>query len=242
MNEFCKVPEEFKIELTLDGLDINSIQPKDSKEPSILHPRKEFDWDDFYRQGTPPWDTGLLEPDFKNVINSGIIQPRSKVLEIGCGSGIEALFMAQCGFQMTAVDCSAMAVDRAHSRAKARNLWLRLVTEDIFKFTSQAREQYDFVYDIGFYHFIRRSFLSHYINLLWRITKPGSYYYTLAGSNEEEFTPEEIRQNFLPTVSQEDIFNELGALFEVVEIRPGTIYSRAKKEPFKAWSCLFRRP
>ncbi len=236
MNEFIKVPEEFKIELSLDGLDENS------KELSILRPRKEFDWDDFYRQGTPPWDTGLLEPDFQKVIKSNIIPPRCTTLEIGCGSGIEAIFMAEHRFQMTAVDCSAMAIDRAHTRAREKNLWLCIVNEDIFKYTNQNKMQYDFVYDIGFYHFIRRSFLSHYINLLWRITKPGSYYYTLAGSDEEEFDPEDVRQYFLPTVSQEDIFNELGSLFEVVEIRPGTIYSRARKEPFKAWSCLFRRP
>jgi len=236
MNEYIRVPEEFKIELTLDGLDMNS------KDLSILRPRKEFDWDDFYRQGTPPWDTGLLEPDFQKVIESNIVPRGCSTLEIGCGSGIEALYMTTKRFQMTAVDCAAMAIDRAHSRARARNLWLRIVHEDIFKFTSQSKAKYDFVYDIGFYHFIRRSFLSHYIDLLWRITKPGSYYYTLAGSDEEEFDPEEVRQNFLPTVSQDDIFNELGTLFEVVEIRPGTIYSRARKEPYKAWSCLFRRP
>ncbi|MBR0192782.1 MAG: class I SAM-dependent methyltransferase [Thermoguttaceae bacterium] len=239
MNDYIKVPEEFKIELTLEGLEINTTN---SKEPSILKPSKEFDWDDFYRQGTPPWDTGLLEPDFKSVINSNIIPPHCSTLEIGCGSGIEALFMTQHRFEMTAVDCSAMAIDRARIRAREKNLFLRIVHEDIFKFVNQSKQKFDFVYDIGFYHFIRRSFLQQYFNLLWRVTKPGSYYYTLAGSNEEEFTPEDVRQYFLPTVGQEDIFNELGALFEVVEIRPGTIYSRARKEPFKAWSCLFRRP
>lgn len=237
MNEYIRVPEEFTIDLTLDGLDMNS------KDVSILRPqRKEFDWDDFYRQGTPSWDTGLLEPDFERLIESNIIPRRASVLEIGCGSGIEALYLAQKRYEITAVDCSAMAIDRAHSRARERNLWLRIVHEDIFKFTNQAKATYDFVYDIGFYHFIRRHFLTHYIDLLWRITKPGSYYYTLAGSDEEEFDPEYVRQNFLPTVSEDDILNELGTLFEVVEIKHGTIYSRAQKDPFPAWSCLFRRP
>ena len=239
MNEFIKVPEEFRIELTLDGLEINS---SNSKDAIVKKSRDEFDWDDFYRQGTPPWDTGLLEPDFKRVIESNIIPVRSSTLEIGCGSGIEAIYMTGKNYEMTAVDCSLMAVDRARSRARKRNLSLRMVTDDIFKFVNQAKQQFDFVYDIGFYHFIRRSFLMQYINLLWRVTKPGSYYYTLAGSNEEDFSPDYVRQFFLPTVGQGDILNELGSLFEVVEIRPGTIYSRAREEPFKAWSCLFRRP
>lgn len=236
MNDFVRVPEEFAMDLTLDGLDMNS------KDLSILRPRKEFDWDDFYRQGTPSWDTGLLEPDFQKILDSNYVRRGASLLEIGCGSGIEAIHAAQKRYEVTAVDCSAMAIDRAHSRAREKNVWLRIVHEDIFKFTAQAHAKYDFVYDIGFYHFIRRNFLSHYIDLLWRITRPGSYYYTLAGSDEEEFDPEYVRQNFLPTVNQDDIFNELGTLFEVVEIRPGTIFSRAQKVPFKAWSCLFRRP
>lgn len=236
MNEYIRVPEEFALDLTLDGLDMNS------KDLSILRPRKEFDWDDFYRQGTPAWDTGLLEPNFQEIVNSQVLKPRSSVLEIGCGSGIEAIFMAQKRFEVTAVDCSAMAVDRAHSRATKSNTWLRIVNDDIFKFANQKRATYDFVYDIGFYHLIRRSFLSHYIELLWKLTKPGSYYYTLAGSDEEEITYDEMKQFFLPTVNEEDVWGELGSLFEVVEIKPGTIYSRARKEPYRAWSCLFKRP
>lgn len=236
VSEFVKVPQEFTIEFKLDGLDMNS------KDLSILRPRKEFDWDDFYRQGTPPWDTGLLEPDLVRVLDSPLLRPRSSVLEIGCGSGIESIYLAQKRYEVTAVDCSAMAIDRAHSRARDKNAWLRIVNEDIFKFCSQNKNKYDFVFDIGFYHYIRRYFLSQYIDLLWKITRPGSLYFTLAGSDEEEFDDEEIRTNFLVTVNEEDIYNELGTLFEVIYINHGTIFSRARKEPFKAWACLFRRP
>ncbi len=238
MNEYTRVPKEFKIDLTLDGLDENS------KDLSVIPRNKdEFDWDDFYRQGTPAWDTGLLEPDFQNLIDSKkILKPRCSVLEIGCGSGIEAIYMAQKRFEVTAIDCSAMAIDRARTRSREKNVWLRIVHDDIFKFSNQNHATYDFVYDIGFYHFIRRSFLKHYIDLLWRITKPGSFYYTLAGSDEDEFDAEQVKQFFLPTVSEDDIVGELGTLFEVVDVRRGTIFSRARKEPFNAWSCLFRRP
>ena len=78
--------------------------------------------------------------------------------------------------------------------------------------------------------------------MLWRITKKGSYYYTLAGASEEGIEREYAEQNFLPTVSQEEVTEELASLFEIVEVRQGTIRSRAKSEPFLAWSCLFRRP
>lgn len=235
MNDFIRVPSEYAIDFTLDGLDMNS------KDLSILRPRKEFDWDDFYRQGTPPWDTGLLEPDLKRLVDKDLIKPCA-TLELGCGSGIEAIYLAKKHFDVTAVDCSAMAIDRAQTRARAQNALLRIVHDDVFKFCNQLKSKFDLVYDIGFYHFIRKHHLSSFIDLLWKITRKGSLYFTLAGSDEEEIEESFSHQNFLPTVRYDDIFNELGTLFEVVEIQPGTIYSRAREEPYKAWGCLFRRP
>lgn len=233
-SKWARVPKEYALNLTLPGLE---LPPKDSTKS-----QKEFDWDDFYRQGTPSWDTGELEPDFKQVVDGLNLKTRTTVLDIGCGSGIEALYMAQKRFEVTAVDCSRMATDRASSRADIRNAQLRIVTDDIFRFTHHNRNQYDFVYDIGFYHFIRQRFLADYIDMLWRITKKGSYYYTLAGASEEGIEREYAEQNFLPSVSQEEVTEELASLFEIVEVRQGTIRSRAKDEPFLAWSCLFRRP
>ncbi|MDO4576433.1 MAG: class I SAM-dependent methyltransferase [Planctomycetia bacterium] len=235
MNEFIRVPSEYALDFTLDGLDMNS------KDLSILRPRKEFDWDDFYRQGTPMWDTGLLEPDLKRLVEKNALRPCS-ALELGCGSGIEAIYLAKKRFDVTAVDCSAMAIDRAQSRARRHNALLRIVHEDVFRFCSSLRTPFDFVYDIGFYHFIRQNHLTAFIDLLWKVTHSGSYYFTLAGSDEEEFDEAYSHQNFLPTVSRDEVFNELGTLFEVVEIRKGTIYSRIQENPFKAWACLFRRP
>lgn len=212
----------------------------DSEKFSILCPRKEFDWDDFYRQGTPSWDTGLVEPDLTRLVKEKVVKPCS-ALEIGCGSGVDAVFLAKSGFEVTAVDSSAMAIDRAHSRARKANVLLRIVYDDIFKFV-QHTKSFDFVYDIGFYHFIRKTNLAHYLDMLWKVTHRGSLYFTLVGSDEEEFEGPAEFQKFLPTVSRDDIFNELGGLFEEVEIRPGTIFSRFRPEPHKAWACLFRRP
>lgn len=212
----------------------------DSDKLSILKPRKEFDWDDFYRQGTPPWDTGIVEPDLKRLVEKKLVLPCT-AMEIGCGSGVDAIYMAQQGFEVTAVDSSAMAIDRAHSRAKKANVLLRIVYEDVFKF-SQHTGTYDFVYDIGFYHFIRKTHLTHYLDMLWKLTRPGSMYFTLCGSDEEEYNGPPEYQQFLPVASRDEVFSELGCLFEEVQIRKGTIFSRFREKPHKAWACLFRRP
>ena len=222
------------------GIGNDGLELLDSEKFSILCPRKEFDWDDFYRQGTPSWDTGLVEPDLVRLVKEKKIKP-CPTLEIGCGSGVDAIFLAKNGFEVTAVDSSAMAIDRAHSRARKGNVLLRIVYDDIFKFM-QNSQSYEFVYDIGFYHFIRKTDLTHYLDMLWKLTKPGSLFFTLAGSDEVEYEgpPEHLR--FLPTVSRDEIFSELGSIFEEVEVRPRTIYSRFRAEPHAAWACLFRRP
>lgn len=225
-------PSRILADLASLNLDPNHI--------SILCPRREFDWDDFYRQGTPPWDTGLVEPDLIRIIKDGLVKPCS-TLEIGCGSCVDAIFLSQNKFEITALDSSPMAIDRAFTRVRRSGCQVRVVLGDIYKFVTRTTP-YEFIVDIGFYHFARRKQLTQYLDVLWKLTTPGSLYFTLAGSDEEEMDPDRDDPHVLPTVSKAQIMNELGRIFEPVDVREGTIYSRLRTEPYKAWACLFRRP
>ena len=64
-------------------------------------------------------------------------------------------------------------------RAEREDTLLRFVLADAFEF-GQMAGQFDLVYDIGLYHYIRHTDLEQYLDLLWRVTQPGSYYFTIA--------------------------------------------------------------
>jgi len=192
------------------------------------------DWDALYREGTPPWETGFAAGELVRVV-SEIELPRGTALEIGCGTGADAVYLAGQGFEMTAIDASPMALDRARTRAELSGALIRFVLDDIFKF-ARTSGPFDFVYDAGFYHFIRRSDLERFLDVLWRVTQPGSYYLTLTGATGEE------AEGGPPQVSQEEVRRELGRLFELVQLRPFRFESPRRPEGYLGWSCLMRRP
>lgn len=201
---------------------------------SQLKPSRRTDWDAIYREGTPPWETGKPAAELVRILEEGLI-PRGTTLEIGCGTGADAVYLVQRGFEVTAVDNSPTAIERARLRAEYEDALPRLMAADIFEFAPTAG-QFDFVYDAGFYHFVRQYDLNRYLDVLWRVTRPGSYYLTLAGATAE------AAEGGPPQVSERQIYNELGRLFEVVRLEACRLESPFRAEGYKAWSCLMRRP
>ncbi|MFH1268969.1 MAG: class I SAM-dependent methyltransferase, partial [Planctomycetota bacterium] len=176
------------------------------------------DWDTIYREGVPPWETGLPSGELIRVLDEGIVSP-GITLEVGCGTGADAVYLAQRGFEVTGVDSSPMAVERARARSRLENAAVCFALADVFEFVETA-EPFDFIYDAGFYHFIRQTDLNRYFDLLWRTTRPGSYYLALTGSTGE------AADGGPPQVSEEEIRSELGRLLEFVHLRHFRFESR----------------
>jgi SAM-dependent methyltransferase len=196
--------------------------------------RDQPDWDAKYREGTPPWDTGVPSAELVRVLEEGWIRPCS-VLELGCGSGADAVYLAKRKFDVTAVEWSPTALERARTRAELVGASICFVLDDVYEFGKTAGA-FDFVYDAGFYHYARQVSLDRFLDLLWRVTRPGSYYLTLAGAKSDE------APGGPPQVSQEEIHWELCRLFQVVQIRPFRFQSPLCPGGYPGWSCLMKRP
>src|SRR5690349_18572863 len=69
-----------------------------------------------YRVGFTPWDTGEVPRELSALIEGPGALPPGRALDIGCGTGTQAVYMAEKGWEVTAVD----AVPRPLSRARAR--------------------------------------------------------------------------------------------------------------------------
>jgi SAM-dependent methyltransferase len=197
-------------------------------------PVRRPDWDALYREGTPVWDTGLPAAELMGVVDEGLV-PRGTVLELGCGTGATAIFLAKRGFEVTAVDSAPTAIERARVRADREDTLPRFVLADVFEFGLTAG-QFDFIYDAGFYHFARQTDLDRYLDLLWRVTRPSSLYLTLAGARGE------TAEGGPPQVSKRQLYSELARLFEMVRLRHCRLESPLRPEGYLAWSCLMQRP
>ena len=74
-------------------------------------------WNERYASGELPWDTGTPEPLLVNFVTSGGVMP-GRALEIGAGTGTNAIWLAEHGFDVLGVDVSSLAVEKATSSVK----------------------------------------------------------------------------------------------------------------------------
>ncbi|NIN65924.1 MAG: methyltransferase domain-containing protein, partial [Anaerolineae bacterium] len=68
-----------------------------------------------YRYFRMPWELGPRE-ELVGLVESGRIAP-CRAIDLGCGTGSNAIFLAQHGFEVTGVDFAASAIEKARRRA-----------------------------------------------------------------------------------------------------------------------------
>src|SRR5215471_2907167 len=78
---------------------------------------EEIDFAQRYAQGNIPWDSGKPSEELIKVLNAGKLNGKT-ALEIGCGTGTNAIELARRGFEVTAVDCVEEAIRIARGKAR----------------------------------------------------------------------------------------------------------------------------
>ncbi|NQU21513.1 MAG: class I SAM-dependent methyltransferase [Candidatus Nealsonbacteria bacterium] len=201
------------------------------------------DWDERYQQGHIPWNSGHPSEELQRILAEREIA-RGRVLELGCGTGTNAVFLAEQGFDVTAMDLSSLAAEQARAKAAAAGVDVTFLAADLLELPDLLTEQgvapFPFVFDRGVYHTVRRSDVSGFVETLSRVTDSGGIYLTLAG-NANEVRPGEEGP---PRVSAKEICHELCPPMELIQLREirfyGTIVDGKRECPL-AWSALFRR-
>ncbi len=75
-----------------------------------------------------------------------------RVLDIGCGEGKDAVFLAKCGYAVTAFDISEQGIEKAKRLAEHNHVELTLFKADLFDYRPDA--EYDIIFSSGVFHFI----------------------------------------------------------------------------------------
>lgn len=193
------------------------------------------DWDTHYKSGNPPWETGRPSQELQRIVLEQKIQP-GRVIELGCGSGINAVWLAQQGFDVTGVDFSQLAIDKAIRRASGAITNARFVLADVLALPDNLGV-FPFFFDRGCYHAVRRDDVAAYQKTLKQVTATGSTGLVLAGNARSTHKPGEGP----PVVSEEEIRAELGSVFEIVQLREFAFDQIEDGVQFLAWSCFLRR-
>jgi len=158
------------------------------------------EWDQIYRRYSLealPWELGRPRKVLVDLVEKGLIK-KGKALDICCGAGTNALYLAKKGFQVTGIDISSKAIEYAKEKAgKARiqfqvQNFLNLPFED---------EEFDFIFDMGCFHHVKVEDRNTFIRGVHRVLKKGGSYFMICfsyrnGPAWNHFTKEQIIQLF----------------------------------------------
>jgi cyclopropane fatty-acyl-phospholipid synthase-like methyltransferase len=135
-------------------------------------------WDWMYLFKKTPWDTGITPPEIVAMLDSGKV-PIGRALDLGCGTGTNAITLAQRGFDVTAIDVSRRAIALAQRKARSAQLTdrIRFARGDVTLLRRWALgHSIDFAYDIGCFHNLKAEARQRYVAALTAVLKPGAFY------------------------------------------------------------------
>ncbi len=188
-------------------------------------------WNDNYASGEPlPWDTGTPDPMLVEMIESRAIVP-GRTLEVGCGTGTNAIYLAQHGFEVVGVDISSLAVEKARANAQAR---CRFETVDFLN-DAPPGGPFQFVFDRGCFHtFDEDHERARFAENVAAALVDGGAWLSLIGSTEGS-----AREVGPPRRSAREVIKAIEPALEILQLRSGEFGVCGKQ--LKAWLCLSRK-
>ena len=191
-------------------------------------------WDARYREGNVPWHTEKPSVELASFLDTGRIVSGTAI-DLGCGYGTNSIYLARRGLEVVGVDLSPTAIEGARRRAEEEELRVDFRVADLTA-DPDVGGSFDFLYDRGVYHILRRVDLDAYLRLLLKISHPDSKFLFLTGNANEPC------DEGPPKVSEEEIRSELGSVFKILdlhEFRWETTLQR-KDRPL-GWSVTMER-
>lgn len=152
-----------------------------------------------YLLSDTPWDTGTTPPELLAFLRDA--QP-DRALDLGCGTGTNAITMAEHGWEVVGVDFSTLAIWAARRKARRYGDQTRFLKQDVTDLSNLTRP-FALCLDIGCFHGLDPDSRADYASDVIRLTKPGGAYLLYA------FVPQELEGN-----SEWPTEGEIRGLFE----------------------------
>jgi SAM-dependent methyltransferase len=172
------------------------------------------DWNENYATGFMPWDTNEADPNLVELVEAGVLAP-GRALEVGCGTGTNAIWLASHGFEVDAVDIAPLAIEAARDKDGAADV--RFAVLDFLRDEPPAGP-FDLVFDRGVLHvFDEAEERSLFAQRVAQLLAPDGWWLSLIGSTEGP-----PRDHGPPRRSARDIMNAVEPALEILSLRSAT--------------------
>jgi SAM-dependent methyltransferase len=191
-------------------------------------------WDASYHNGPAPWDIGRPQPPIVRLASQGGLV--GAVLDAGCGTGENALYIAALGLSVLGVDVAETALAMAREKAHDRGITVEFAAADAF-YLERLGRRFQTVLDCGLFHTFNGDERPEYVASLASVTKHEGTLYVLCFSDEgpdtgpHPISQKELRAAFNPTTG-----------WNVVAIEPDRVQTRFHGDNgAPAWFATIKR-
>ena len=189
------------------------------------------DWQGHYESNDLGWDLGQVAPPFVKLWEEEKL-PVGKALVPGCGRGHEVIFLAENGFEVTAIDFSKGAVTYLERALEERSLSGRVLHQDFFGLDNSHDGIYDLVLEQTFFCAIAPRQRQDYVRNVTRILKPGGMLVGLFYHTDKEGGPPY-------NTTRADITVNFAKNFKILELDKTTLSAEQRKD--KEWLGILKK-
>jgi SAM-dependent methyltransferase len=180
----------------------------------------------------PPWDIGRPQGEIIRLAEEGEI--RGAVLDAGCGTGENALFLAGRGYGVTGIDAAGAAIRIAKEKSRERKVPAVFLEWDALEISGLGK-RFDTVIDCGLFHVFLDGERRVYVDGLSSILVPGGTFRMLCFSEVEpgDWGPRRV--------TQQEIREVFGRGWKVESIREARFETNLGPEGCRAWLSSITR-
>lgn len=198
-----------------------------SKSPLSDDPGASLYWERRYQEGNDPWDLGQPAPPFVDLLSGPDAPSAGSIIVLGCGRGHDAIFFAQQGFLVTAVDFARVALDDAREAARQADVSIEFVEHDLFTLPTPYDHKFDYVLEHTCFAAIPPDRRTEYVQVVKRLLKPGGLYIAIFFAHGKPGGPP-----FNTTVQEVRSLFSADFAIERLEVPASSIEVRMGKELF----------
>ena len=201
------------------------------QDAGMAGPPDQRGFDEMYA-GVPPWDIGRAQPEVVRIADAGGFP--EPVIDVGCGTGENALELASRGLEVLGIDASPRAIEAARAKASQRGSSAEFLVADALSLGSLDR-RFQTALDCGVFHVFEDHERPVYVGSLASALRPGGVLHLLCFSDRQpgSFGPRRV--------TKQELWDSFADGWNMMQIVAATFVTNLPELQAKAWRATIVR-